>query len=291
MILTEAFIASNARGFARTACIADVYQARVLNLWGQNISDISVLRKLEHLEVLSLAVNRVSDLSPLAGLARLRELYLRRNCVRDPAQLLHLRGLPLLSHLWIEDNPVCAALGGDYRVAVLRLLPSLLCLDDRPVGSAERARATALGPYHDDDDLARAFPWLPPDPHTSAFAATVATASRSSPVSPAMHRRASPPPLSAFADDAAVTVRVPAATAHHHHNARPRAATDAPHLGRVGQHLAQPAAWGTNSDGEPSGLAPITAPAAARRRWFAATSVPDLARGSTDAWRGDSFAA
>ncbi|KAI9324054.1 hypothetical protein DFJ73DRAFT_261650 [Zopfochytrium polystomum] len=149
MILTELFIASKARGLPRNISSKDLYNIKSLNLWGQNISDVGILRKLPQLQVVSLAVNNIRDLSPFSYLPHLRELYLRKNQISEPAQLLHLASLPL-THLWIEDNPVCAKIR-DYRITVIRLLPNLSRLDDQEVTPRERRQADLLGPIQSDE--------------------------------------------------------------------------------------------------------------------------------------------
>lgn len=145
MILTEALIINKARGMSRTTTTKDLSNMKSLNLWGQHISDISVLQSLPDLQVVSLAVNNIKDLSPFGSMRNLRELYLRKNLVSDPAQLLHLVNLPLLSHFWLEDNPVCSKIP-QYRTTMLRLFPNLVRFDDQDVTPRERRNAQSQGP-------------------------------------------------------------------------------------------------------------------------------------------------
>jgi cilla- and flagella-associated protein len=62
--LTEQIV----RGKTRVEHLTDV---RSLNLWGQDIDDVSVLQKLPDVEVLSLSVNRISSLRDFRHCRRL----------------------------------------------------------------------------------------------------------------------------------------------------------------------------------------------------------------------------
>ncbi|ORY30097.1 hypothetical protein BCR33DRAFT_792724 [Rhizoclosmatium globosum] len=163
MILTESLILSKAKGFSRTAASKDVCvytyfvlwefnngflcfiaQIKSINLWGQNLSDVSCLAGIRGLEVVSLPVNRISDLSPFSDLNNLEELYLRKNEILDPRELRHLMGLPRLKNLWISENPFCDKIK-DYRLSMIRLFPNLDKLDDKIITDRERRDAAKIG--------------------------------------------------------------------------------------------------------------------------------------------------
>lgn len=82
-------------------------EVRNLNLWGQDLDDVSMLSKLSMVEILSLSVNRITTLRDFAHCAKLQELYLRKNEVSDVAELQYLQPLRDLKVLWLSDNP-CA---------------------------------------------------------------------------------------------------------------------------------------------------------------------------------------
>lgn len=109
---------------------------RNLNLWGNDLCDISVLRDCPNVEVVSLSVNSISSLADLAGCHRLRELYLRKNKVDDLKQILYLTALPDLRILWLSENPVCQH--PNYREFILAKLPKLQKLDNTDVTEEER---------------------------------------------------------------------------------------------------------------------------------------------------------
>lgn len=54
-----------------------------LNLWGNDLDDISIVSQMNALEVLSLSVNNISTLKDVQNCYNLRELYLRKNTISD----------------------------------------------------------------------------------------------------------------------------------------------------------------------------------------------------------------
>eukprot|EP00127_Corallochytrium_limacisporum_P004313 Clim_evm258s157 gene=Clim_evmTU258s157 len=135
-LLTEYLILSKAR--------ADhLEEVKSLNLWGNELSDITLLRKIPNVEVLSLSVNHISTLEDFSHCPKLVELYLRKNNVRDINEVLHLRDLENLKVLWLSDNPLAEAT--DYRPTVIRTLPRLKKLDNRAVTEEERTSAQLEG--------------------------------------------------------------------------------------------------------------------------------------------------
>lgn len=110
-----------------------------LNLWGNDLQDISVLQYMPNLEVLSLSVNSVCTLADLRHCPKLSELYLRKNDIRDLAEVLHLKHLRQMRVLWLSDNP-CATLP-HYRQYVLHHLPGLTKFDSQDVTDDERRQA------------------------------------------------------------------------------------------------------------------------------------------------------
>ncbi|CAJ0597382.1 unnamed protein product [Cylicocyclus nassatus] len=120
---------SDSTVYIRTKC--SVEAVKKLNLWGCDIDDISICERMVNIEVLSLSVNRVETLQPLRNCTRLVELYLRKNNIQSLTELEHLKDLRNLRVLWIDENPCTKS--GDYRHRILRILPQLTKLDDRPV--------------------------------------------------------------------------------------------------------------------------------------------------------------
>ncbi|KAA0200306.1 hypothetical protein HAZT_HAZT007300 [Hyalella azteca] len=122
---------------------SDLQNIRKLNCWGSELSDVSVIRKLPNVEVLSLSVNQISTLVDFQWCTNLQELYIRKNNVKDINELLYLRQLPKLKSLWLADNP-CAQFD-NYRLTVLRALPHLQKLDNVVVEGEEVQRAMVCG--------------------------------------------------------------------------------------------------------------------------------------------------
>ena len=97
-------------------------QITKLNLWGNSLSDVSVLQKMPKLEVVALTVNHISTLKYFQNCNQLRELYLRRNqiqCnIKEIGYLTELKQLKILS---LAENPISRNLPS-YRLMVLKHL-------------------------------------------------------------------------------------------------------------------------------------------------------------------------
>ena len=112
---------------------------RNLNLWGSNIEDISIIREMPALEIVSLSVNKIRTLAPFANLQNLRELYLRRNLIANLNEIKHLTNCENLTVLWLSENPICD--NPNYRAVIICILPQLQKLDDIPITDEERDKA------------------------------------------------------------------------------------------------------------------------------------------------------
>eukprot|EP00826_Nyctotherus_ovalis_P052912 TRINITY_DN6791_c0_g2_i2.p1 TRINITY_DN6791_c0_g2~~TRINITY_DN6791_c0_g2_i2.p1 ORF type:complete len:213 (-),score=62.00 TRINITY_DN6791_c0_g2_i2:72-710(-) len=119
-------------------CIRDRY----MGLWGNDLDDVSVIKELPNLEVLSLSVNKISSLKYFSACPRLTELYLRKNSITDLSEIQHLIPLRQLRVLWLWDNP-CAETA-NYRLIVIRCLPSLVKLDNMEIAEEEKQAAARL---------------------------------------------------------------------------------------------------------------------------------------------------
>ena len=112
---------------------------RNLNLWGSNIEDISIIREMPSLEIVSLSVNKIRTLAPFANLQNLRELYLRRNLIANLNEIKYLTNCENLTVLWLSENPICD--NPNYRAVIICILPQLQKLDDIPITDEEREKA------------------------------------------------------------------------------------------------------------------------------------------------------
>uniref|UniRef100_A0A915PM85 U2A'/phosphoprotein 32 family A C-terminal domain-containing protein n=1 Tax=Setaria digitata TaxID=48799 RepID=A0A915PM85_9BILA len=129
-----------------------VESVRKLNLWGCDIDDIGLCSQMINLQILSLSMNRVKCLKPLENCMRLEELYLRKNEITSLSELEHLRDLKMLRTLWIDENP-CTA-DNKHRAKVLRILPNLTRLDDKPVTIEELLTAAETNhQYKSNNDI------------------------------------------------------------------------------------------------------------------------------------------
>ena len=56
-------------------------------LWGCELDDVSIFRKMPNLEVISLSINNLKTLKDFKDLKNLKELYLRKNKISDIKEL------------------------------------------------------------------------------------------------------------------------------------------------------------------------------------------------------------
>jgi len=113
-----------------------------LNLWGNDLEDIRILREMPNVEVLSLSVNKISSLKEFSYCAKLTELYLRKNAIAELSEIQYLARLPNLKVLWLWDNP-CAE-HASYREYVIKLLPNLTKLDNTAITPEERNQCATM---------------------------------------------------------------------------------------------------------------------------------------------------
>ena len=50
-----------------------------VNLWGNDLSDMTMIRQLQNIEVVSFSVNKISTLVDFSYCPNIQELYLRKN--------------------------------------------------------------------------------------------------------------------------------------------------------------------------------------------------------------------
>lgn len=125
-VLTENIVLSRTRQH-------DLSRVRKLNCWGSELSDVSIVERMPHVEVLSLTINNITTLRDFGACKNLQELYLRKNKIADINELYYIQELPNLKKLTLNENP-CAE-HPNYRYTVLRALPYLELLDNVPVTS------------------------------------------------------------------------------------------------------------------------------------------------------------
>ena len=101
---------------------------KILNLWGNNIDDISLISEMPSLEIINLNTNQIKDLKYLKNLKNLKELYLKNNNISDFNQIEHLKNCKKLEILNLSENPISQQ--QNYRQKILNILPGLKKLDD-----------------------------------------------------------------------------------------------------------------------------------------------------------------
>ena len=110
---------------------SNITEIKKLNIWGEDIEDISIISQMTNLEVLSLSANKISSLFPLSYCLNMREIILRNNNIYSFDELYHLKKLPKLKELWLEGNPITNDIF--YVKKVLNILPKLHTLDNKNI--------------------------------------------------------------------------------------------------------------------------------------------------------------
>ena len=122
--------------------VDDPSQVVDLNLWANDLEDVSILKDMPNVETISLSLNHIRSLKPFQYCLNLKELYLRKNKVDQLAEIKYLKGLSNLKVLWLWDNPCCNH--PHYRKYIIKLLPSLEKLDNAVITTEERMDARKI---------------------------------------------------------------------------------------------------------------------------------------------------
>lgn len=112
---------------------------KTLNLWGNDLDDISIVNHMQQLEVLSLAVNHISTLKDVQNCFNLWELYMRKNTISNFNEIRYLQDLQKLRVLSLGENPI--ADHPKYRQYLLYFCPQLEKIDNLDVSDEERDKA------------------------------------------------------------------------------------------------------------------------------------------------------
>ena len=109
---------------------------KTLNLWGLNLTDLSILSQLPLLETISLSNNQIKDISIFKTIKNIKELYLAENHISELNQIDNLKNCKKLEKLVLKGNPV--ANNPNYIKKILEILPNLITLDEKDVKSLKK---------------------------------------------------------------------------------------------------------------------------------------------------------
>lgn len=116
--------------------VESLEEVKNINLWGNELEDVDIIKDLENVEVVSLSVNKIKNLKPFGFCKKLSELYLRKNNISDISEVKHLQNCKNLKILWLEENPICEV--KNYRMIVIFLLQNLVKFDNINILPSER---------------------------------------------------------------------------------------------------------------------------------------------------------
>lgn len=67
-----------------------LFNIKNLNLWGNDLEEISLIRDMPNIEICSLSLNKIYGLKDFAACKKLTELYLRKNLIADLFEVKYL---------------------------------------------------------------------------------------------------------------------------------------------------------------------------------------------------------
>jgi len=109
----------------------DPKNIRFLNIWGNQISDISILSSFPYLEKVNLNSNLIEDISAFKNLTNIRELSLIDNKIKDWNQLDYLKNNKKLEKLNLANNPISNSI--NYFQKITDILPQLKEIDNKNI--------------------------------------------------------------------------------------------------------------------------------------------------------------
>ena len=142
--LTEEMIIRKAKGNFSLPYIKN------LKFFNSFLKDISIVSQCTSIESATFSKNNISSLSCFKNLRNLRELSLADNNISNMNELIYLSSCPNLIKLWLRNNPISSL--WDYRIQVIRYIPSLKYLDDQEITPEEKIMANTKKyrpPSHD----------------------------------------------------------------------------------------------------------------------------------------------
>nr|XP_042089920.1 centrosomal protein of 72 kDa isoform X8 [Ovis aries] len=134
----------------RSLSIPGTYQEKITHL-GNSLMNLTGLKSLD------LSRNSLVSLEGIECLAALESLNLYYNRISSLAEVFRLHSLAGLSEVDLRLNPVAKS-ESDFRLFVVRMLPGLQQLDDRPVRESERRASQLLFGSEDSLDSKQSFP-------------------------------------------------------------------------------------------------------------------------------------
>ncbi|XP_052515252.1 centrosomal protein of 72 kDa [Budorcas taxicolor] len=134
----------------RSLSIPGTYQEKITHL-GNSLMNLTGLKSLD------LSRNSLVSLEGIECLTALESLNLYYNRISSLAEVFRLRSLAGLSEVDLRLNPVAKS-ESDFRLFVVRMLPGLQQLDDRPVRETERRASQLLFGSEGSLDSKQSFP-------------------------------------------------------------------------------------------------------------------------------------
>ena len=121
-----------------------------LNMWGQYLQNISIIREMTSLESVTFSKNQIKTLKDFQNLINLKQLSLQDNLISDFRELKYLSSCTRLRELWLGQNPISSKPG--YRYIVIGYLPFLSKLDNVEVNDEDREGASQIQEFENREN-------------------------------------------------------------------------------------------------------------------------------------------
>lgn len=128
-----------------------INDVKKFNIWGQKLTDVSILEKLPNVTSIGLSVNLISTLENFSKCLHVQEIFMRSNLISDFSELKHLQMCKNLRVLWLLENPICK--DENYRLKVIKILPQIKKLDNDDVSDIERQLSEKINDVYTKVDI------------------------------------------------------------------------------------------------------------------------------------------
>ena len=121
-----------------------------LNMWGQYLQNISIIREMTSLESVTFSKNQIKTLKDFQNLINLKQLSLQDNLISDFRELKYLSSCTRLRELWLGQNPISSK--PEYRYIVIRYLPFLCKLDNNEIMEEDREGTSQIQEFENREN-------------------------------------------------------------------------------------------------------------------------------------------
>ena len=116
-----------------------------LNIPNSNLSDLSILKTMPNLQIISFPSNKIKTLKYFENLSNLKELNLNNNLINDINEINYLKNCPKLNKISLKENPINSLRG--YRYYIINFIPNIKNIDGIIISKEEKEMAMSFKDY------------------------------------------------------------------------------------------------------------------------------------------------